>query len=152
MDGIPDSVTMALDCDGLMGKERLEVVTSALALAMAYALPLPTGAVENVEIYFTQNFRAETNRIISKVNEREPLNVPAIQSLTMGLWKTRYRMVYEPSHPSAIIALEQALASGTLGEINFDLVSSLRDEKRQRQIRFLTRRFEEHTTKQGEKF
>lgn len=152
MDGIPDSVSMALDCDGLMGKERLEVVTASLALAMAYALALPTGPVESVESYFVQNYREQTNLIISRVNEREPLNVPAIQSLTMGLWKIRYRMVFEPSHPSAIIALEQALASGTLGEITFDLVNSLRDEKRQRQIRFLTRRFEEHTTKQGEKF
>jgi len=90
VDDVVQPLTSALGSD----KTRISM---ALAIALAFSLPLPTQRLEKgatPELYYIQHQMNRVNRFISDFNERFLIDVTEIAQATKTIFCTRYDMVY----------------------------------------------------------
>lgn len=98
VDDIVQPITTALGSD----KTRISM---ALAVALAFATPQPTGPVSGTpEMYYIQHHMNRVNRFIAEFNERFLVEVSDIADAVKKIWSTRYDMLYS-RNPEKLIAI-----------------------------------------------
>lgn len=119
VDDIVQPLTSALGND----KTRISL---ALAVAIAYSLPMPTERTQGTpEIFYIGNHMTKVNRFVSDFNERFLIDVSGIADAAKVIWCVRYDMLYSRD-PAKLIAI----AHGTcpikdyLAGFSFDDVTS----------------------------
>lgn len=63
----------------------------ALAVGIAYSLPLPAQNVENPASWFQEQYRWKVSQFVSEFNERYLLDIHLVQSGIQEIWLGRYR-------------------------------------------------------------
>ncbi|MNO21476.1 hypothetical protein D3C76_112500 [compost metagenome] len=75
---------------------RKPFLETALAVELAYSLPLPTGKVESVVVHFDQFHADSVRRVIGEVNELYPFNINVTYNMVVDVYRNRYTVCYEP--------------------------------------------------------
>ncbi|WNT47084.1 hypothetical protein SPLA10_PHROGS00023 [Salmonella phage SPLA10] len=101
VDDIVQPLTSALGND----KTRISL---ALAVAIAYSLPMPAQSVEGgkAELYYIRHCMTKVNRFVSDFNERFLVDVSGIADAVKTIWCVRYDMLYSRD-PAKLIAIAQ---------------------------------------------
>lgn len=73
---------------------KLKIV--AIAKAVAYALPMPSSPVTNLNSYFIDNCRDMSDALTSNVNEYEPFDVRLCNDLIYQIFRARYNVLHVP--------------------------------------------------------
>lgn len=85
---------------------RKSVIELVAAKTIAFLLPMPSEAVEDIKIYFIDKFMTEVRRKISAFNEEMPINIHSTYDLVFTIYRTRYNLVYTPFliDPTSLLA------------------------------------------------
>lgn len=78
-----------------LGSDKTRV-SLALAVSLAYILPVPAERSKNAEIFFVENYMTKVNRFISTFNERFLIETETVSDAVRTIWQTRYQYVYLP--------------------------------------------------------
>lgn len=100
--------------EAIDAQSRDLLVIGSLARAIAIDLPLPTGAVDNVDIHFANTPCAMAMEILSAINEQYVLDTERAMALVRNFYTLRYKLVHEPRYTSAEIAAAMAMDSNSV--------------------------------------
>lgn len=76
---------------------REHLATSAVSMAVAYRLPIPSSPVESASSWYVQNLVSLRDDMLYSINETVILDLPAAEKLVRSIWLTRYQLVHEPT-------------------------------------------------------
>lgn len=70
------------------------LASPALALSIAFALPLPNGAVEDPASFYVEHYESKVRAFANDFNERFLIDIGAVIEGTREVWINRYRFVH----------------------------------------------------------
>lgn len=93
--------------------DRGFVLAIAVARAVAYSLPVPSGPVDNAQTFFTHTHLGDAEQMLSEVNEQVVLNIDTVTDLISRIWLFRYRLVYDCQNKAVKSFLDALIRTGT---------------------------------------
>lgn len=94
------SFSAALDRLPVKPQDRSCVINVAIATALAAAAPLPTSAVENPQLFFSQTVEQDLLRQLDGFNESLVLDVNATIEAMRAIWLVRYNAAHPFTLPT----------------------------------------------------
>ncbi len=92
------SLTSAMESLNVPLDERAQMLSTSLARAIAYRLPIPAAAVADPKMMFLDSYKAQVEGVLAKLNERMVVDIDAILNAVGGIWLFRYRLVHDANN------------------------------------------------------
>ena len=109
--------------------QKHHITTMAMAMAIAYDLPLPTGSVHSPKSWYMINGFPVATDIVGRLNDSFiPVDVANVMTIIRNIWTLRYNILHVPNSHAAISATYKAVedASDELAEVYRQFLSSKR--------------------------
>lgn len=107
----------SIDVQQLVPEVREKVKIVALAKAAAYACPLPSSPVTNLNSYWIENCLPTIDQWFSNVVEFVPFNTRLAIDLTMQVYRARYNVLHVPRKVDCHAMVDAIIATSGCREI-----------------------------------
>lgn len=91
-----------VDSSNLSHTQKENLISFAIAQAVAYGLPLPSSPVNSISAHYNNNFAIEVSRKVSAFNEHMVIRVNDILEIISKVYRYRYALVYTPTEGDAL--------------------------------------------------
>lgn len=101
---------------------------TAVALAIAYALPLPSAPVENAAVYFDSALASTTAKAVEFFNEARPVDYTSSLENVKAFWRARYAVAHGAAVEQIAVGPGLSCTALTLFGIAYNLPKALLDD------------------------
>lgn len=106
-----------IDNGQLVPEVREKVKIVAIAKAAAYALPLPSSPVTNLNSYWIENCLPTVDGWLSNIVEYVPFNARLAVDLTMQVYRARYNVLHVPRKVDSHALIDAMIATSGCRDI-----------------------------------
>lgn len=121
-----------VDSSNLSHTQKENLISFAIAQAIAYGLPLPSSPVNSISAHYNNNFAIEVSRRVSAFNEHMVVRVADILEIINKVYRYRYSLVYNPTEGDAlnIISFMMSVENNYIPPFLKELESGYKDTTR----------------------